>query len=68
MYVFIESLPIKCGECESTNIARTVNNPQMSKGRLICLDCGHKGKAENFSLCDFKMWNFDTTKLIQETF
>ena len=46
MYIHIETPKIKCSKCGSTNIARTINNPPMSLGRLICLDCGHRGEEE----------------------
>lgn len=50
--MFTPMPPIKCGECGSLNVARTVNNEPFSIGRLVCLSCGHKGPEE--------IINFDT--------
>jgi len=37
--IFIPQPTLKCSQCGSLNIARLVRE----NGRLICVDCGHKG-------------------------
>lgn len=39
MYIYLNNV-IKCGECGSTDIARTI--PRYVPGRLVCLSCGHR--------------------------
>lgn len=42
MYFFMKGPVYKCSNCNSKNVARTLNNNQFKPTKLVCLDCGHK--------------------------
>jgi len=43
VYIEIAGPEIKCSECGSSNIAKTIRKFAMQSTWLVCLDCGHRG-------------------------
>lgn len=40
MYIYLKN-EVKCGECGSRDIAKTIENYGIP-GRFVCLSCGHR--------------------------
>ena len=63
MYIYLSNT-IKCGECGSRDIARTIPKTPYSKGRLVCLTCGHKEKKIEYDIIGNSTWTYEEKETV----
>ena len=60
MYIYLKN-EVKCGECGSRDVAKTIPKSPYHPGRFVCLSCGHKEKeVEHNTMNDSITWVNDT--------
>ncbi len=63
MYIYLNKT-VKCGECGSQDIARTIPKTPYHAGRLVCLSCGHKEKKIEYDVMGSSVWTYEEKETV----
>ncbi|MCK5602262.1 hypothetical protein KAR91_10345 [Candidatus Pacearchaeota archaeon] len=64
MYIYLKN-EVKCGECGSRDVAKTIPKTPYHPGRFVCLSCGHKEKKLEYdTIIDGNAWTYQEKETV----